>query len=499
MNQKNTVTAILLLISTVCACAKNYAPLYANLPFKMELIPPPDIPSKEVSIVRYGAIGNGVTLNTNAINQAISELSSAGGGRVVIPAGVWLSGPIVLQSNIDLHLAKGALLVFTADFDKYPLVSTVFEGLQGYRCQSPISGRGLTNISITGEGVINGSGSAWRPLKRTKVTDGYWKNLVNSSGHVKNKNIWFPTLESLRGDSLTAIKKNNELTIEECIDIKDFLRPVMISLIECKNILLSGVLFENSPSWNIHPLMCENVIIDGIEVRNPSYAQNGDGLDLESCKNAIIVNSTFDVGDDAICIKSGKDEDGRRRGIPTENVIVNNCRVYKAHGGFVVGSEMSGGVRNISVSDCQFIGTNIGLRFKSARGRGGVVEHIYIENINMLDIVHEPLSFNLYYFTAKSDMIPPVDETTPCFKDIFIKNVTCRNARKAMLFHGIPEMKIQNVQLENVAIRADEGAEIREASQVGFKNVALIIKDGPAVILENVDDFNSDRPIAAHN
>ena len=237
--------------------------------------------------------------------------------------------------------------------------------------------------------------------------------------------------------------------------------------------------------------MCENIIIDGIEVRNPSYAQNGDGLDLESCKNALIVNSSFDVGDDGICLKSGKDEDGRRRGKPTENIIVDNCRVFKAHGGFVVGSEMSGGVKNVSVSNCQFIGTNIGLRFKSARGRGGVVENIHINNINMLDIVHEPLSFNLYYFTKETDIIPKVDETTPTFKDISIRNIACRNANKAMLFVGIPEMNIQNINIENAVITADYGAEIRESTNVNLKNVVLNIKKGPALILENVRNFSA--------
>ena len=158
-------------------------------------------------------------------------------------------------------------------------------------------------------------------------------------------------------------------TDSQWLAIKDYLRPVMISLVDCKNIKLQGVLFENSPSWNIHPLQCENLMIDGIFARNPAYAQNGDGIDVESCKNVLLVNSTFDVGDDGICIKSGKDEEGRKRGMPSENIIVDNCKVFQGHGGFVVGSEMSGGVRNISVNNCQFLGTDVGLRFKSNRGR----------------------------------------------------------------------------------------------------------------------------------
>ena len=467
--KKNKIYLCLLIIITCISSyvkADNYDYLYKDLPFQMPVLQKPVFPDYKVCITTYGAVSDGITLNTEAFDKAISDVSVNGGGTVNVPSGIWFTGPIVLKSNINLHLDQGALILFSPDFDQYPLVETVYEGLNTYRCQSPISGRGLENIAITGQGAINGSGDAWRPLKRSKVTEGHWKNVVNSGGVLKEPQLWAPTE-------------------------KELLRPVMVSLIECKNVLLEGVLFENSPSWNIHPLMCENLIIDSIEVRNPSYSQNGDGLDLESCKNALVVNCSFDVGDDAICIKSGKDEDGRRRARSTENVIVDNCRVFKAHGGFVVGSEMSGGVRNISVSNCQFIGTNIGLRFKSARGRGGVVEHIYIDNINMLDIIHEPLSFSLYYFTQKTDIVPEVDETTPVFKDITIKNITCRNANKAMCFIGIPEMNIQDIKIENATITALYGAELSESTNIKFENVKLNIEEGPALILENVKDFTA--------
>ena len=339
--------------------ANNYESLYQGLPFEMPLLQKPVFPDREVSILSYGAIADGITLNTEAFNQAMLELSQQGGGTVRVPSGIWLTGPIVLQSNINLQLDYGALILFSSDFDLYPLVETVYEGLYTRRCQSPISARNLENIAITGQGAINGSGDAWRPLKKSKVTENHWKNVCASGGVLKDPQYWFPTEGSLKGENRGMKSGEVEISTQEWNEIKDFLRPVMVSLIGCKNVFLQGVLFENSPSWNIHPLLCENVILDGVQVRNPSYSQNGDGLDLESCKNAIIVNCSFDVGDDAICIKSGKDEDGRRRGVPTENVIVNNCRVFKAHGGFVVGSEMSGSVRNISVTDCQFIGTNI--------------------------------------------------------------------------------------------------------------------------------------------
>lgn len=482
----------------------KYEYLYENIPFRMNHVERPVFPSNEVSIVDFGGVSDGITLNTEAFESAMSSLSQKGGGTLHVPSGVWYTGPIVFRSNINLHLEKGALILFSANFDLYPLVNTVFEGLDTRRCQSPISGRNLQNIAITGEGSINGSGEAWRPLKKGKVTDSHWKRVVASGGVVKDKNYWFPSKGSLKGLEISDMNvPRKDLTEAEWLEIKDFLRPVMVSFIECKNVLLEGVLFENSPCWNIHPLMCENVIVDNIFVRNPGYAQNGDGLDLESCVNSIIVNSVFDVGDDAICIKSGKDEDGRRRNRPTENVLIDNCKVFQGHGGFVVGSEMSGSVRNISVSNCQFLGTDVGLRFKSRRGRGGVVENIYISNINMFDIATESFLFDLYYGGKSAsesledgDIVPvdieksAVDETTPSFKNIYVKNLTSRNARRAMFLNGLPEMKIENINVENVTITSNIGAELVESKDINFKNVKILPKQGAALILKNIENFN---------
>lgn len=467
----------------------TYQNLYEDLPFEMSVVEKPVFPDNKAYITEYGGIPDGKTLNTDAFEKAMSDLSNKGGGTLLIPSGIWFTGPISFRSNINLHLEKGAIILFSPDFDLYPLIKTVYEGQEMHRCQSPISGKNIENIAITGEGAINGSGQAWRPVKRNKVTQNRWNEIVKSGGILKDPNFWYPSQNALKGDSVMTNNLQQSLTEEDWLLIKDFLRPVMISFIECKNVLLEGVLFENSPSWNIHPLMCENVIIDNIDVRNPSYAQNGDGLDIESCKNVIVTNSTFDVGDDGICIKSGKDEEGRRRGRSTENVIVNNCKVFKGHGGFVVGSEMSGGVRNIFVSDCLFMGTNIGLRFKSARGRGGVVENIYIKNINMFDIVYEPLSFDLYYFTQKTDSVPLVDETTPIFKNIHIKNIVARDVNKAMLFNGLPEMNISDINIENAIISSKLGAELSDAQKINFRNVEIYTKEGPALILNDVRDM----------
>lgn len=502
-----------LTLSSLSACAQKsdisaqsgyqYEYLYKDLPFEMPRVQRPTFPDYQVSIADFGGVPDGVTLNTDAFDKAMKALSEKGGGVLNVPSGVWYTGPIEFRSNVNMHLEKGALILFTADFTKYPLVETVFEGLDTRRCQSPISGRDLENIAITGEGSINGSGEAWRPLKKGKVTDRHWKSVVESGGVVIDKNYWFPSKSSLAGHRISDMNvPRTGLTEADWQSIKDFLRPVMVNFVSCKNVLLEGVLFENSPAWNIHPLMCENVIIDNIMVRNPGYSQNGDGLDLESCVNSIIVNSVFDVGDDAICIKSGKDEDGRRRAKPTVNVIIDNCKVFQGHGGFVVGSEMSGGVKNVSVANCQFLGTDVGLRFKSARGRGGVVENIHIKDINMFDIATESFLFDLYYggksaveslddgdVLASGNVVPKIDETTPAFKDIYVENLVSRNARRAMFFNGLPEMNIENINLKNVSITATIGAELVESKDIVFDNVKITPKEGAAFIFKNVQNF----------
>lgn len=479
----------------------KYAYLYKDLPFYMPILQRPTFPANEVNIIDYGGNPDGIELNTEAFEKAFQALAHKGGGKLIVPSGIWFTGPIVFQSNINLHLEKGALILFSPDQDLYPLVSTSYEGLDTKRCQSPISGRNLENIAITGQGTINGSGEAWRPLKKDKITEKHWDKVIKSGGVLKTPNYWFPSQEALHGDLMDANTPKKNFTEADWQSFKKFLRPVMVSFIECKNILLEGVLFENSPAWNIHPLMCENVILDNIFVRNPGYAQNGDGLDLESCVNSIIVDSTFDVGDDAICIKSGKNEDGRKRNRPTENVIVHNCRVFQGHGGFVVGSEMSGGVKNISVSDCQFLGTDVGLRFKAGRGRGGIVENIHIKNINMFNIATEALLFDLYYqnkstveILEEGEQEAPLfkttvaDETTPAFKDIYVKNMNAKNVRRAMYFNGLPEMKISNINIENATITSKLGIELLESEKITLKDIRILPQKGPALTLFNVDN-----------
>ena len=476
----------------------------AETSFTLPDVPRPAIPARSASIVDFGAVSDGNTLCTQAFAEAIASLAKQGGGRVVVPAGVWYTGPIVLTDNIDLHLERNAIIVFSDDTKLYPLVETTFEGLNTWRCQSPISARDAKNVAITGEGVIDGNGDGWRAVKRDKITENHWKRKVRSGGIVSDDGkTWYPS-ESYRFGATTGADQNVStwaVTREDFERMHDFLRPVMVSIVGCENVLLEGVTFQNSPCWNIHPALCVNLRVENITVRCPEYAQNGDGIDIESCRNVVLRGSKFDVGDDGICIKSGKDEDGRRRGVPTENVVVEGCTVFRGHGGFVVGSEMSGGVRNVLVRRCNFVSTDVGLRFKSRRGRGGVVENIYVYDTSMSDIATEPLLFDLFY-GGKSAVevlesgseeraaatVPPVDETTPAFRNIDIRRLNCLGARRAMFFNGIPEMPIEGIRIAQTRIRSTHGGEMRHARKIVLDDVEIVPAQGPALKIADCDE-----------
>ena len=460
------------------------------------------------NIVKYGAVADGVTLNSKAIQAAIDACSKKGGGVVLVPGGFWSTGPIELKSNVNLHIKRDAVLQFTDDFNEYKLIQTNWEGLDAYRNQSPLSATNAVNIAVTGNGIVDGNGDAWRMVKKDKLTSSQWKNKVASGGVVgADGKTWYPSASSVKGNSIKnagVIAKGE--TLDSVKNYKDFFRPNLLVFAKCKNVLLDGVTFQNSPAWNIHPLMCENLTVRNVYAKNPWYAQNGDGIDIESCKNFLIENSTFDVGDDGICIKSGRDAEGRKRAMPTENGIIKNCIVYHAHGGFVIGSEMSGGAKNLYVSNCTFVGTDIGLRFKTTRGRGGVVEKIFIDGIRMKDIAGEAILFDMYY--AAKDPVPlagekrelpkvefkTVDETTPVFKDFYVKDVVCNGAEKAIFIRGIPEMHIKNINLENMTLQAKVGVDIQEATGINIKNVNIISKENnPLLYVLNSDGVVFDK------
>ncbi len=502
MNRLIQMTGMVpVILSVLCACqhpapqaagtGQDLKAIYANLPFSMPVVERPAFPDYQVNICDFGAKSDGVTLNTEAINNAIKAVHDKGGGRVVIPEGLWLTGPVVLLSNVNLHAEKNALVVFSGDTSLYPIITTSFEGLDTKRCQSPISAVNAENIAITGHGVFDGAGDKWRPVKKSKMTEGQWNKLLKSGGKVdESGKVWYPNEGALKASVLMADwgNKRPDIGIEEWEEMKSWLRPVLLSVVKSKRILLEGVTFKNSPSWCLHPLSCESLTLNDVKVFNPWYSQNGDALDVESCKNVLIMNCFFDAGDDAICLKSGKDKDGRRRGEPCENVIVRNNTVLHGHGGFVIGSEMSGGVKNVYVSECSFIGTDVGLRFKSARGRGGVVENIYINNINMIDIPNDALIADLYYAAkgASGEPVPDVTEETPAFRNIHISDVFCKGAGRAVYLNGLPEMPIENISIKNMVVTgAKQGIVINKVAKINIENVDIETPDDSMIQIEN--------------
>ncbi|SOD94777.1 glycoside hydrolase family 28 protein [Spirosoma fluviale] len=477
------IASLLTSFSATAQTTPTYS--WANLPKIVQ----PTFRRDTTNITAFGAKPDGVSLNTQAINKAISTCSQKGGGVVLVPAGIWLTGPIVLKSNVNLHLKRAATLLFTTDKTQYALVEGVYEGKRAARNQSPVSGTNLVNVGITGQGILDGNGDVWRAVHKSQLTESQWHEKVASGGVLKDDGkTWYPSEQfkkaSTENRSMLLVPGK---TPQDFADMKDFLRPNLVVLTNCKKVLLEGVTFQNSPAWCLHPLMCQDLTLRNVTTKNPEYAHNGDGMDIESCKNFLIEGCTLDVGDDAICIKSGKDEEGRKRGMPTENGIIRNNTVYNGHGGFVVGSEMSGGARYLFVSNCTFMGTDKGLRFKSVRGRGGVVEHIYAKDIFMKNIAQEAIFFDMYYFVKFAtdgvrDERPVVNEGTPVFRNMRFENVVCTGAKKGIFVRGLPEMAIQQIAMANMVLETEKGVELVDASGIQLDNINLLSTSTKPVI-----------------
>ncbi|MCR5312713.1 MAG: glycoside hydrolase family 28 protein [Bacteroidaceae bacterium] len=453
--------------------------------FNVEL---PKVFTNKVSIADFGAKSDN-SLCTDAINKAIKAIHDMGGGSVIVPKGTWLTGPITLLSNVNLHLQNGAIIKFTKRIDQYPVMEINRDGNIQYSCQPQIYAHGATDISITGKGTIEGSGERWRPVKKNRLSAENWDKLVKQGGILSETGtMWFPDSSSWNGYLAQNLSDDDRklLTKSDWEKMKTWLRPVMVSMTDCKRILLSGVNFKNSPHWCIHTLMCTDITIDSIDVYNPQFAQNGDGLDIESSKNVIVKNSIFDAASDAICLRSGKDDAGRKRGIATENININNNIIFHGHGGIVLGSEMSGGIRNVWITNCSFTHTDTGIRFKTTRGRGGIIEDIYVNNILMNDLNKDVISFDMFFLTKNDNIVKEVNEETPIFRNFTFKNITCSGARKALIIKGLPEMPVSNITIDGfLATKIKEMGNIRYAKNVKITN-AIIDKDFNIENCENV-------------
>jgi polygalacturonase len=447
---------VLSLLSAMCCCLPNVsAQAYYN-------------------VIKYGAKNDSSKLATLAIGKAISAASKAGGGTVYFPAGKYLTGPVHLKSNITILIDAGAELHFSDHFDDYlPMVKSRYEGVDVTSFSPLFYAYEAENITITGRGLIDGHGKKWWDF-----VEGYKEGQPRTAWQQEfdrvNTNILLP-------DDPKQMKRG-------------FLRPPFIQPMFCKNVLIEGITIVNSPFWTVNPEFCENVKVHAVTIRNP-HSPNTDGINPESCKNVHISDCHITVGDDCITIKSGKDGPGRTMARPAENYTITNCTMLSGHGGVVIGSEMSGDVRKISISNCVFDGTDRGIRIKTARGRGGIVEEIRVSNIIMKNIGQQAIVLDMKY--AKTN-VEAVSDRTPRFRNIHFSNITGQ-VNQAGLLNGLEEMPIENITFNDINLDANTGFSLQYANQIEFHNVQVNTETGPslsAALVNNliIDGFKSYLP-----
>jgi polygalacturonase len=413
----------------------------------------PVFPNKEFLVTTYGAVGDGKTLNTEAFKKAIDACNKSGGGRVIIPLGTFLTGAIYLKSNVDLHMADSAKIIFSTDAKNYPIVFTRWEGMELMNYSALIYAYGEKNIAITGNGTLDGGANfeTWwewnkgRPAKQVKARDS-----LHSLNHQQT-------------DPKTRIFGDGS-----------FLRPNFIQPYNCKNILISGVKIINSPMWNVNPVLSENITIENVKII--AHGPNTDGVDPESCKNVLIKNCYFDTGDDCIAIKSGRDEDGRRIGKPAENHIIEGCEMKDGHGGVVIGSEISGGAKNIYAINCTMNSPNLDriLRLKTSSSRGGVIENVFMKDIKVGTYRDAAVHFNMFYEQPGNFM--------PIIRNVWVENMDVKKGGDFGIYvHAYKESPVQNLKMVNCTIRGVK-TPIQVDYTKGLELINVTINDKPAVV-----------------
>ncbi len=418
---------------------------WAQLPQILARIQPPAIPGREFSIAAFGAAADGKTDCTRAIARAIEAAAKAGGGRVVVPPGEYLTGPIHLRSRVDLHLEGGATLKFTTDPEAYlPAVRTRFEGMDCWNYSPLIYAFEQHDIAITGEGVLDGQAS-----------DENWWRWKGRTGATHN--------QSAARARLARLVANNAPMDQRVFGRGDYFRPSFIEPYRCRNVLIEGVRIRRSPMWEVHPLFCTNVIVRGLDIQ--SHGPNNDGCDPECCRDVLIENTVFDTGDDCIAIKSGRNNDGRRLGLPTENVIVRGCTMKDGHGGVTIGSEISGGCRNVFVENCSMDSTNLDrvIRFKSNAVRGGVVENIFVRDVKVGTVRDAALQIDFLYEEGTNGVHQPV------VRNVVIERLEVQRAQRVLDIRGYRGAEIRGVRIHDSVFRG-----IRRDDSVKEADVKLV-------------------------
>lgn len=409
----------------------------------------------------FGAAGDGRAADTAAIQRAIEACAKTGGGTVYLPAGRYLTGTIELRSHVTFEIGPGAVILGSEDPADYPLRENPW-GSGRQSISSLIYAADVEDITITGRGTIDGQGQVW------------WKR------------------QWLAAPKAGMPKPTTPADFEEVKKLANG-RPQLIGIVRSKHVVIEKVHLINSPSWTIHPLFCEFVRVDGVTIENPVPSPNTDGINPESCRNVQIMNCRIDVGDDCVTLKSGINETGRKIGKPDENITITNCVMLKGHGGVTIGSEMSGGVRNVVVSNCVFQGTDVGIRVKSQRGRGAVVEGLSVSNIVMQDVLSAFTITTFYMGNDKPGDVFPVNEGTPRFRDFMFSNITARGSKTAGQITGLKEMPVEDITFNNVHVQAQTGLTCTNAKDIFFRDVVIDTEKGPALTVVNSTGLDTAR------
>lgn len=467
----------------------------------------PQIPDHEVTLTDFGVRPNDAQLCTQAFVEAIDHLESMGGGTLHVPKGAWITGPIVLKSHICLDIQEDACLMFSPELSLYATRQELW-GEGGYKYQAPICAYRATDVKICGKGVIDGGGERWRPMRREYAQPEEWQALMaDTVNGVLNADStrWMPINLMERDYCMLRMTAIDESGQRPWYQYKNMTRPENVWLYDCERVQIEGITIRNSPMWNVHPELCRDLTISNCNIQNDSWATNGDGLDLESCSHVYVGNCTLRVGDDAICLKSGADEAGRLRGRPTEDVLVEDCCVYEAHGGFVVGSEMSGGVRNVYVRNCAFEGTDSGLRFKTNRQRGGTVENIEVKNVSMYQIKADALLFDMYYrgqspvldvnegHSVSDTLQVEVNEKTPVFRGIHFSDIGCIEVGRTFYFDGLAESPVHDITIKNLSSLATAPSLMSECENISLKDIYFLPAGNQEINLYHTKGIEADE------
>jgi polygalacturonase len=413
-----------------------------------------------VSVMDFGAVGDGRTLCTAGIQTAINACAAAGGGKVFVPPGKYLTGPIFLKSNLEFEVMAGATLLGSTNFADYPTIPGWWEGLERTVYASLITGIDLENVAITGQGTLDGQGAVW--------LDAWWRtDQLRKKLGLKGREPENPSGSPL-----------------------PWPRPRMINLYRSRKVLVQGVTIHDSPSWTVHPVLCEDVYIEGLTIVNPPHSWNTDGIDPESCRNVRITGCYINTGDDCVMVKSGYKQIPGKPFRPSENITVTNCTFNAGGCGVGIGSETAGGVRNVAISNCVCDGTTCGLYFRTARGRGNVVENVSAVNVVMWNLEDTGIVISMFYEDEDRTTLHPVDVRTPVFRNFHCSDILLDGAQRSIVVEGLPESPIQRVSFDNLFVKAAEkGVSFYQAHGISLSNAVVNANSGSSVECKNVHDL----------